>query len=186
MTGNRLGRDDALLIVDFQKDFCPGGSLPTTDCEASVEVLNRWIDAARHGGSCIVASRDWHPPGHVSFRARGGPWPEHCVRETEGAQFFDQLRLPDQTVIVSKGVDPDADQYSPFEASDLADWLTDQGVRRLWVGGLAREVCVRATVLDAIRAGFEVHVVVEGTAPVDPVQGERALEELRDAGAVLE
>lgn len=186
MTPSQLGREDALLIVDFQKDFCPGGRLPVTQCEGAAEALNRWIESARRGGAPVIASRDWHPPNHASFDFRGGPWPEHCVRGTEGAQFSDDLQLPEQAVIVSKGVDPETEQYSPFQASDLADWLKDQGVRRLWVGGVAQEVCVRASVLDALGAGLEVHVVVEATAPVDPASGQQALEQMRAAGAILE
>lgn len=186
MAANRLGRDDALLIVDFQKDFCPGGPLPVTECQGVAEALNRWIESARRGGSLVIASRDWHPPNHSSFASRGGPWPEHCVRETEGAEFVEQLQLPEQAVIISKGVDPETDQYSPFQASDLADWLKDQEIRRLWVGGVAQDVCIRATVLDALTAGLEVHVVVEATAPVDPAAGRQALEQMRAAGAILE
>ena len=181
-----LGPSDALLIVDFQKDFCPGGRLPMQQCDGVAEALGRWIDAARRGGAVVIASRDWHPPNHVSFRSRGGRWPEHCVRETDGAQFADDLQLPDETVIISKGVDPESDQYSPFQASDLGGWLAEQGVRRLWIGGVAQDVCVRASVLDALQAGFEVHVVVAATAPVDLAAGRRALEEMRSAGAILE
>lgn len=184
--GEQLDHQDALLIVDVQNDFCPGGALPVTDCGGVLEVLNSWIDAAERAGCMIVASRDWHPVGHMSFRSRGGPWPEHCVQDTAGSHFCDDLRLPQRTVVVSKGTAEDVEQYSPFDVSGLTERLKQQGIRRLWIGGLAQEVCVRAAVLDALAAGFEVHVLVEGTAPVDEANGREALQEMRSAGAILE
>lgn len=178
--------EDALLIVDMQKDFCPpSGALPVTDCEGVVNELNQWIAAAERAGITTFASRDWHPPDHVSFKARGGPWPEHCVRGTVGAEFCDALKLPVNTVIVSKGTSPDIEQYSPFENSGLEELIKERGIRRLWIGGVAQDVCVRAAVLDALEAGFEVHVIVAGTAPVDVENGRQALEEMQQAGAIL-
>jgi len=178
--------DDALLIVDMQKDFCPpDGALPVTDCTGVLKELSAWIEAAQAARILIVASRDWHPPEHVSFRERGGPWPVHCVQGTEGAEFCEELRLPDDVVIVSKGDAPDTDQYSAFDNSGLAELLKQRGIRRLWIGGVALEVCVRASVLDALTAGFDVHVIVAGTAPVDEENGRRALEEMVQAGAIL-
>lgn len=177
---------DALLIVDMQKDFCPpNGALPVTDCRGVLNELNEWIAAAEQAGITIVASRDWHPPDHSSFQARGGPWPEHCVRGTPGAEFCDEMHLPPRAVLVSKGTAPESDQYSPFESSGLEETLKERGVHRLWIGGVAQEVCVRAAVLDALQAGFEVHVIVEATAPVDEENGRRALDEMQQAGAVL-
>ncbi len=183
-----LSSSDGLLIVDVQNDFCPGGALPVAEGERVVPVLNCWIDAARRGHAMIVASRDWHPRNHISFHERGGPWPVHCVQDTPGAAFRSDLHLPADAVIRSKGTATDKDNYSPFEATDLADILRRGCVRRLWVGGLAQDYCVRATVLDALAAGFEVHVILDATRAVNvqPGDGQRALDVMRAHGAVIE
>jgi len=183
-----LSPEDALLLVDVQVDFCPGGSLPVSEGDRIVPVLNRWIEAARRDGAVIVASRDWHPSNHVSFRDQGGPWPAHCMQNTSGAAFHPNLRLPSEAVILSKGTAQDKDNYSPFEGTNLADTLRRRGVRRVWVGGLAQDVCVRASVLDALAAGFEVHVLADATRAVNvsPGDGARALEDMRGRGAVIE
>jgi nicotinamidase/pyrazinamidase len=179
---------DALLLVDIQNDFCPGGALAVDGGDQVVPVANRWIERARETGAMLVASRDWHPPHHVSFHERGGPWPPHCVQGTEGAEFHPDLRLPAETLILSKGEDPDVDSYSAFDRTGLAQELESRGVRRVWVLGLAEDVCVKATVLDARRAGFEVHLVRDGTRPVESGVGDgrRAVEEMADAGAILD
>lgn len=181
-----LDRSDALLVVDVQPDFCPGGALPVPEGDAVIPVLNAWIDAAQAGGALVVASRDWHPPRHVSFQTEGGPWPAHCVQDTPGAAYHPALCLPPDAVRVAKGTRLDRDQYSAFDETGLGEHLRARGVRRLWVGGLAQDVCVRASVLDARRLGFDVHVLVPATRPVDPQAGARALAEMEAAGAVLE
>lgn len=181
-----LGPTDALIVVDVQNDFCPGGALPVPEGDRVVPVLNRWIEAARAGGAAVVASRDWHPPGHVSFRERGGPWPAHCVQGTPGTAFHAGLRLPADARIVTKGADLDRDEYSDFADPSLADELRKRGVRRLWVGGLAEDVCVRATVLDGLKAGFTVHLIVDATRPINARDGARAVREMRAAGCVLQ
>ena len=188
MTEPALQPDDALLIVDVQRDFCPGGALPIEEGDRVVPVLNRWIDTADRSGTPIYASRDWHPPGHVSFRERGGDWPIHCVQDTQGARFHPDLRLPNAAHIISKGKDPNRDQYSALDRTSLAEELKSRGVRRIWVGGLAEDVCVHATVMDALDAGFEVHLIEDATRAVNvqPGDGERALREMRDAGAIVE
>jgi nicotinamidase/pyrazinamidase len=184
----KLSPIDVLLIVDVQNDFCPGGALPVAEGDRIVPVLNRWIDAARRGRALVVASRDWHPHNHISFRERGGPWPVHCVQDTPGAAFHPDLLLPADALILSKGTAADKDNYSPFEGTHLAETLRRRGVRRIWVGGLAQDVCVRATVLDALAAGFEVHVILDATRAVNvnPGDGLRAVEEMRARGAVIE
>jgi nicotinamidase/pyrazinamidase len=181
----RLDKTDALLVVDVQNDFCPGGALAVARGDEVVAVLNRWIAAAREAGAPIVASRDWHPAGHVSFKARGGPWPDHCVQGSKGAELRADLALPPDAIVLSKGVEIDRDAYSAFDGTGLADRLRKLGVRRVFVGGLAQDVCVRATVLDAIRAGFAVHLIEAATRPVDRRAGARALEEMRRAGAAV-
>ncbi len=175
-----LGRGDALLIVDVQNDFCPGGALPVPGGDRVIPVLNRWIAAAREGKARIYASRDWHPPDHASFQAQGGPWPAHCVRDTAGARVHAQLELPDEAELVDKGIQRDRDNYSAFDETDLSERLRAAGVQHVWVGGLAQDYCVLATVLDAIQAGFDVHLITEATRPVEvhPGDGQRALDKM--------
>lgn len=184
----RLAQGDALLIVDVQNDFCPGGALEVPGGDAVVPVLNHWIDAAREARIPIYASRDWHPEGHISFVERGGPWPPHCIQNTQGAAFHPDLQVPEEAAIISKGTDPDRDQYSAFDDTGLAKRMRDQGVHRVWTGGLAQDVCVRASVLDGVNEGFDVHLIAPATRPVDvnPGDGERALDDMREAGAVIE
>ncbi|MFW6093931.1 MAG: nicotinamidase [Pseudomonadota bacterium] len=180
-----LQSGDALIVVDVQNDFCPGGRLPVPDGDRIVPVLNRWITDARDRGCAVVASRDWHPKGHVSFREQGGDWPEHCVQDTDGAAFHPRLRLPEDVVKVSKGVRLDKDQYSAFDDTGLGDWLRRRDVHRLWVGGLAEDVCVRATVLSAREEGFDVRVVTDATRAIDAEKGRAAEAEMGRAGAEL-
>lgn len=181
-----LQREDGVLVVDVQVDFCPGGALPIEGGDRVVPVLNGWIRAARDKGMPVYFSRDWHPARHVSFREEGGRWPAHCLQDTEGAGFHPDLVLPEGAVKVTKGVRLDKDQNSAFDQTGLAAQLERDGVRQLWVGGLAQDVCVLATVLDARRAGLEVAVISDGTRPVDAVEGERVLEQMRAAGARIE
>ncbi|HUJ29226.1 MAG TPA: isochorismatase family protein [Myxococcales bacterium] len=181
----QLQSGDALLIVDVQNDFCPGGSLPVARGDEIVPVLNRWIATASEARVPIFASRDWHPRGHVSFRERGGQWPEHCVQGTPGANFRADLALPAEASLVSKGTDRERDAWSAFDGTDLGARLRSAGVKRLFIGGLALDVCVRATVLDAIKAGFEVKVIEDATRPVNAANGVPAMEEMRHAGAAI-
>ena len=183
-----MQQGDALLIVDMQNDFCPGGALAVPEGDQVIPVLNRWIEEAQRQNIPIYFSRDWHPDTHVSFRERGGPWPPHCVQGTTGADFHSELSLPSNAEIISKGDDPEADAYSAFSGTDLNEKLRVAGIKRLWLGGLTQDYCVRETSLDAIRAGFEVHVIVDATRAVNvnSDDGRRALEEIERAGAVLE
>jgi nicotinamidase/pyrazinamidase len=176
---------DALLVVDVQNDFCPGGALPVPEGDLVVPVLNRWLAAARQTGHPVYASRDWHPARHLSFREQGGDWPPHCLQDTEGARFHPDLLLPGDVVKVTKGVRFDQDQYSALDQTGLAAQLRRDGVRRLWVGGLALDVCVRASVLDALAVGLAVMLLADATRPVSAEQGARVLEELQAAGAEI-
>ena len=185
MTAN-MQSGDALLLVDVQRDFCPGGSLAVPEGDQVIPVLNRRIAEAERVGIPIIASRDWHPVDHVSFAAQGGPWPVHCVQDTEGAAFHPALDLPEHAIRVSKGVRFDKDAYSAFDDTGLGGYLRRRGIRRLWVGGLAQDVCVRATVIDGQHEGFEVHLIRAATRPVDEAGGEQALEEMTQAGARIE
>jgi nicotinamidase/pyrazinamidase len=180
-----LRAGDALLLVDVQRDFCPGGSLPIEEGDAVVPVLNAWIEAAQSAGVPIVASRDWHPPGHMSFAPSGGPWPVHCVQGTEGASFHPDLNVPAEAAVLSKGDRLDKDAYSAFDGTDLANRLRSLGVKRVWIGGLAQDVCVRATALDAVAAGFDTRLILAATKPVTAAGGEAALAEMRRAGVTV-
>jgi nicotinamidase/pyrazinamidase len=183
-----MEQDDALLIVDVQNDFCPGGALAVAEGDQVVAVLNRWIEKAQGQGIPIYLTRDWHPAGHISFKERGGPWPPHCVQGTAGAAFHPGLQLAANAQIISKGHELDKDSYSAFGGTDLKDKLRRAGIKRLWIGGLAQDYCVRETALDAIKEGFEVHVIVDATRAVNvqPDDGQRALENMRRAGAIIE
>lgn len=184
--------ETALLIVDVQNDFCPGGALPVPEGDQVVPVLNRAIERFQQAGGLIIASRDWHPARSTHFAAYGGKWPVHCVQDTEGAAFHPQLRLPAEAIVVSKGTGENEDGYSAFEArtddgTPLEDLLREKGVRRLVVGGLATDYCVRASVLGALERGFEVLVLRDAIRGVDvqPGDSERALAEMQQKGAKL-
>lgn len=177
---------DALIAVDVQNDFCPGGALPIEQGDEVIPVLNRWISAAMAKGTPIYASRDWHPVGHISFKENGGLWPAHCIQDTQGAMFHPNLHLPESVVKITKGVRFDQDQNSAFDQTGLAYQLRHEGIRRLWIGGLAEDVCVLATVLDACWEGFEVLVVQNATRPVTPLGGEQARRQMWAAGARFE
>jgi nicotinamidase/pyrazinamidase len=180
---HELQPGDALLIVDVQIDFCPGGALPIEHGDQVVPVLNRWIAAAADADVPVIASRDWHPLHHLSFSESGGQWPVHCVQDSRGAAFHPDLRLPASATIVTKGVRFDRDQYSAFDETGLATELRKRGITRLWIGGLAQDVCVRATVLDARRHGFDAIVIADAVRPVTREGGDMANEDMRQAGA---
>ena len=183
-------RHDALVVVDVQNDFCPGGALAVPEGDAVVPVLNRYAERFAARGAAVFASRDWHPARTRHFAAYGGVWPPHCVQGTPGAALHAGLALPASALLVSKGMDPEEDAYSCFQAradagSDFASLLATRGIRRLFVGGLATDYCVKATVLDALRAGLAVVVLQDAVRAVDvqPGDGGRALAELAAAGA---
>lgn len=182
-----IGPADALIVVDVQQDFLPGGALAVPDGHAVVEPLNRAIDAFARAGQPVFYSRDWHPPEHCSFQAQGGPWPPHCVTGTPGAQFAPALRVPEGAAVVSKASTPGSDAYSAFQGTALGAQLQSAGIRRIFVGGLATDYCVRATVLDARMNGLEVVLLVDSVRAVDvkPGDGQRAVHEMRAQGASL-
>jgi nicotinamidase/pyrazinamidase len=183
-------RRDALVVVDVQNDFCPGGTLGVPEGDRVVPLLNRYIARFREAGAPVFLTRDWHPPKTRHFQAYGGLWPPHCVQGTPGALFHPGLEVPPDAVIVSKGMDPDRDAYSAFQAEDdtgrlLPAALRARGVRRLYLGGLATDYCVKESTLDAAREGYEVVVLADAVRAVDlaPGDGERALNAMRAAGA---
>lgn len=181
-----LGQGDALLIVDLQVDFLPGGSLGVPQGDQVVAPVNRLIALYRERGLPVYASRDWHPASHCSFAAHGGPWPPHCVAGTAGAAFCAELRLPPDAVIVSKADTAGVDAYSAFGGTGLAQHMRERGIRRLAVCGLATDYCVLSTVLDGLAEGIEVLLVAEAARAVDvqPGDGDRAMARMLAAGAV--
>ena len=178
-------RDDALIVLDVQRDFCFGGALPIRGADEIVPVINHLIEEAADEGALIVASRDWHPKKHVSFHSRGGPWPEHCIQGEAGSKYHGKLRLPQNALIITKGADPEKDQYSAFEGTGLADELRRRGIRRAVICGLALDVCVRASALDAVRAGLDAHVLLNATRSISEASEKTAIGEMTHAGVVV-
>ena len=187
MKASHIGPGDALLVVDVQRDFLPGGTFSVPAGDEVIRPINRVVSLFERAGLPIFYSRDWHPPNHVSFKARGGPWPRHCVASTEGAAFALTLRVPASATIISKATTADRDALSAFQDTTLSSQLRATGVRRLYVGGLSTDYSVRATVLDAKREGFDVKVLTDAVRAVDvqPGDGRRALEEMQQSGAQL-
>jgi len=179
-----LQDSDALLVIDMQYDFLPGGSLGVPEGDQVLAPVNEAMTRFAALGLPIYASRDWHPENHISFAERGGPWPPHCVAETRGAAFSDELALPADTVIISKADSADADAYSAFNGTALADHLRQHGVTRVFVCGLATDYCVLNTALDARSEGFETVILPEAMRAVNvqPQDGERAIAQMREAG----
>lgn len=174
----------ALIVVDVQNDFCPGGSLAVERGDEVVAPLNRLIEEFLSRGEPVYKSRDWHPSTTKHFAAYGGTWPVHCVQGTRGAEFHPELIEDPRVRVVSKGTG-DEDSYSAFDGTTLADSLRAEGVGEVWVGGLATDYCVKNTVLDALRAGFKVRALSDAMRAVNlrPGDDARAVEEMRGAGA---
>jgi nicotinamidase/pyrazinamidase len=179
---------DALLIVDIQNDFCPGGALAVPEGDQIIPELNKRMAEAARLKIPIFAGRDWHPAGHISFEHRGGIWPVHCVQGSRGAEFHPDLKLPEGAIVVSKATNLDQDSYSTFGDTDLADRLRAMGIKRVWIGGLALDYCVKETALDARRLGLEVRVITSATRAVNvrPDDGAAALAQMGAAGVQLE
>jgi nicotinamidase/pyrazinamidase len=176
----------ALIVVDVQNDFCPGGSLAVAHGDEVVEPLNELIEDFLERGDPVYKSRDWHPPATKHFQIYGGTWPVHCVQNTRGAEFHPQLKDDPRIHVISKGLG-DTDCYSAFDETDLATQLRDEGVEEILVGGLATDYCVKNTVLDGLKHGFKVKALKNAMRAVnlEPNDGERAIEEMRAAGAEI-
>jgi nicotinamidase/pyrazinamidase len=175
----------ALIIVDFQNDFVPGGALPVSDGDA---IAGRVAELARSGDfDVVVATRDWHPPDHKSFEAQGGPWPDHCVQGTPGAELHQALDPELVDVVVDAGREPGDEGYSGFEKTGLEELLRERGVDHVTLVGLATDYCVKHTALDALRHGFGVTIDTSGVRAIDvePGDGRRALEQVRAAGGSI-
>ncbi len=176
----------ALIVVDVQNDFCPGGALAVNNGDDVVAPLNRLIGEFLERGEPVFKSRDWHPPKTKHFTAYGGTWPVHCVQGTKGAEFHPELMDDIHVRIISKGLG-DENSYSAFDGTDLALQLQRLGVEEVWVGGLATDYCVKNTVLDALKQGLRVKALQDAMRAVElqPGDGERAIQEMRAAGAEI-
>lgn len=178
---------DALLVVDVQRDFCPGGALAVEDGDAVVPVVNRLAPLFTHR----IYTRDWHPPNHCSFSEQpqyvDGSWPVHCVAGTEGAMFHPGLQVPPDAILIDKATDPNREAYSDFEETLLADTLHAFGIGCVMVCGLATNYCVRANVLDAIKHGFRAVLIEDACRGIDIPEGAvaRAIEDMQRAGAAV-
>lgn len=177
----KIDENDALIVVDVQNDFCPGGALAVGEGDQVVPVLNRLMPRF----PTVVATQDWHPANHRSFAARGGEWPPHCVAGTAGADLHPQLDRAAIDITIRKATEPDQEAYSGFDGTDLAEQLRRRGVRRVFVGGLALDYCVDATALDAARNGFATYVVADATRAVFPEQAAAKEDAWRAAGVNL-
>ena len=181
----KLSKTDALIVVDVQKDFCPGGALAVPLGDKVVPAVNGYIDKFTAKSLPVFATRDWHPKNHISFKAYGGIWPVHCVKETDGAKFHPDLRLPASAVIISKATRAGKEAYSGFQGTRLKSMLRRLRVKRLFIGGLATDYCVKNTVLDALVSGFTVFFLMDASRGVDvkPQDSEKAVEQMLGAGA---
>lgn len=178
--------DSALIVVDVQVDFCPGGALPVPDGDKIIPFINRYIKMFKENNLPVIATRDWHPPNHISFKPYGGIWPIHCVQNTPGAAFHPKLKLPNDVIVISKATEPNKEAYSGFEGTDLSNILNTKGIKRLFIGGLATDYCVKNTVLDALKLGFQVFLLLDGTkgVNVNPDDSKKAIEEMIRKGAI--
>lgn len=183
----RPAHRDALLLVDLQRDFLPGGSCPVPGGDRVLLPLAACLLRCVRLGWPVFLARDWHPPDHCSFTPAGGRWPAHCVAGTAGAGFADALPLPRQVQLASKGSMREIEPRSSFDHTDLLRRLRQQGVQRLYLGGLGTEAAVLYTALDARRHGFAVRLIADGLAARDlrPGDGARALTRMCESGAVL-
>jgi nicotinamidase/pyrazinamidase len=179
----QIGDRDALIVVDVQNDFLPGGALAVAEGDRIFEPLRRLMPLFGR----VYATRDWHPKNHGGFQAQGGPWPYHCLQDSPGAQFSPKLETQHVDVVISKGIDPKTEGYSGFDGTDLAQRLRDDHVSRVFVAGLATDYCVRATALEARRQGLDVVVVTDAIAAVKvkPDDEHKALDEMQAAGCTL-
>ena len=180
-----VDKTDALIIVDVQNDFCLGGALPVPAGDEVVPVLNEYITLFEKAKASVLATRDWHPPNHISFKTQGGQWTPHCVQHTQGAKFHPALKLPRHTIVVSKGMNPLKDNYSAFEGDNLSKTLQNQGVTRVFVGGLATDYCVKHTVLGALKLGFAAVLLTDAVAGINATPGDaaKAIKELTENSA---
>ena len=179
---------DALIVVDMQNDFMPGGALPVPEGDKIIPVLNEYIKLFESKGNPVFFTRDWHPENHISFKGYGGIWPPHCVQDTKGAEFHPDLHIPsDNKFIISKGYSRDFDAYSGFQGTVLNELLKERGIKRIFVGGVATDYCVKNTVIGGLNLGYETFVLEDGIkgVNVNPEDSEKAIDHMLSKGAIL-
>jgi len=179
----RLDRSCALMIVDVQNDFMPTGTLPVPDADKIVPVLNKYLEMFASNKLYIFATRDWHPPNHISFKQRGGVWPMHCVKDTLGAEFHNDLKIPRSTTIISKGTEADKECPSGFDGTELAKKLEQNGIKRVLIAGVATDYSVKSTALDAINFGLDVVILEDAVRGIKNNNG--AIKEMQSRGVKM-
>ncbi len=180
-----IGKQDGLIVVDMQEDFMDGGSLEVIGSRSLINGINNLVRLFLQKGGSLVFTRDWHPENHCSFKQKGGTWPVHCVAGSKGASFAKGLLVPEGAIMISKATQPDKEAYSAFLETSLFGYLNSKGLKRLFVVGVATEFCVTETVLDAIRLGFDVVVIIDCICAVNEQNGNTALKRMREAGALM-
>ena len=175
----------ALVVVDVQRDFCEGGALAAANTLSLLPPLQKFITEAKHHGTLIVFTQDWHPANHSSFKANGGPWPVHCVAGTPGAELMPPLKAGTDDAVIRKGVSVNGAGYSGFDETSLQQQLRDNGITRVGIAGIATEYCVRATALDALKAKFDTTVLDDLIRAVQEKEVPHVLAELRQVGVKL-
>ena len=177
----------ALIVVDVQNDFCPGGSLAVAEGDEVVAPLNKLMKEFLDRGEPVYKTRDWHPEKTKHFAIYGGTWPIHCVQNTRGAEFHSDLLDDPRITVISKGFDERADGYSGFDGTQLAQLLRDEEVKEIWVGGLATDYCVKETVIDGVHNGFKVKALADAMRAVNinPDDGKKAIDLMKEAGAEI-
>ncbi len=184
-----MSKSKALVVVDVQKDFCPGGSLAVPKGDKVVSVLNKYIDSFLKKSELIFFSRDWHPLKTKHFKESGGNWPPHCVQNTDGARFHPDLTIPERAIIISKGMNPDIEGYTVFQGKDdqnrqFEEILKNKEIEELFVGGLATNFCVKHTILDALDKGYKVNLLTDAIRGIDLEEGdtEKAIHQMAEKG----
>ena len=180
-------KNSALILVHVQNDFCPGGALPVPEGDSIIPLINDYIGLFKGEGLPVIATRDWHPPNHCSFKEQGGMWPVHCVQGSRGAQFRAELYIPNGSLIISGATNPKKEGYSTFDGTSLNDHLEDMGTKTLYMVGLATDYCVKQTVLDGCKLGYRLVVLEDAVRGVNlqPDDSQNALQVMVGAGALL-
>ena len=180
-------KNSALIVVDMQNDFLPGGSLEVPNSDTIIPVINEYIKFFEKEGALVVYTRDWHPENHISFKENGGIWPKHCVQNTKGAEFHKDVYLPKDYLIISKAFEPNIEAYSAFENTNLHLELQKRNIKNLYVCGVATDYCVLQTVLSALELGYNVWLLVDAIKGVDinPNDSEEAIKKMINKGVEL-
>lgn len=177
----------ALIVVDMQNDFLPGGKLEVPNSDTIIPIINEYIKIFEKKGLPVVFTRDWHPENHLSFKENGGIWPKHCVQNTEGVQINKDIYIPNNSVIINKAFQSDMEAYSGFQNTDLDQKLKEMNVKNLFVCGVATDYCVLNTVLDAIKLNYKVYLLIDAIKGVDvnPNDSEEAIKKMISNGVEL-